>query len=161
MGSGFLEMTPYIKLAEDEARKRKRKTKQLTDVSKSMTELQTIITLSCEIIKADTLHVLKLRRRCRSRDTASRLICELTRKSRLPSSCNIWNMSDMCFFKVHFNERVKSVKVCSHNIRLYHPLRLNRLEGDVGIADRGRHFDILCSFDQDASRIIFSPLVIS
>lgn len=75
MGSGFLEMTPYIKLAEDEARGKKReekKTKQLRNVSKSMTELQTIITLSCEIIKADTLHVLKLRRRCRSRDTASR-----------------------------------------------------------------------------------------
>lgn len=66
MGSGFLEMTPYIKLAEDEAKgkNRKKKTKRLRNVSKSMTELQTIITLSCEIIEADTLHVLKLLRRC-------------------------------------------------------------------------------------------------
>lgn len=68
MGSGFLEMTPYIKLAEDEAkgknRKKNKKTKRLRNVSKSMTELQTIITLSCEITEADTLHVLKLLRRC-------------------------------------------------------------------------------------------------
>lgn len=66
MGSGFLEMTPYIKLAEDEARgkNRKKKTKQLRNVGKSMAELQTMITLSCEIIKADTLRVLKPLRRC-------------------------------------------------------------------------------------------------
>lgn len=58
MGSGFLEMTPYIKLAEDEADgRKKRRTKQLRNVSKSMTELQAIITRSCEVIQTDTLHV--------------------------------------------------------------------------------------------------------